>query len=161
MLGESGHNWVNNWDPAPGETIASNKGSYVASVFDEAHDNGFRTGEYASKSKFVLFATSWDAVSGAPDLTGVDNGNNKIDVFEYQPDTAVLVQHLVENMTNCSFGYVFLHLADLDCTGHSYGWDDTPGSVYSSALIDLDGRLGEIFAIIDSTPLLKGQTAII
>jgi len=161
VLGPTGHNWTGNSDPEPGQTLASNNGSYIAGVFDVAHDNGLTTGEYASKSKFSLFATSWDAINGAPDIIGPDNGRNKIDVYVNDSDTAELVNTLVTDMSNQPLNYAFLHLADPDAVGHSYGWDITPGSKYSDAIKTIDDRLGEIFALIDGQPQLAGRTAII
>jgi len=159
--GPEGHNWTANGDPAPGETLASNKGSYLAGVFDVAHDNGLRTGEYASKSKFSLFATSWNDANGAPDTTGPDNGRNKIDVYVNTSDTASLVNTLVADMTAQPFNYVFLHLLDPDSVGHSSGWNITPGSDYSNAIKTMDSRLGAIFDLIDTNLRLTGRTAII
>ena len=161
VVGPTGHNWIINSDPAPGQTLASNKGSYVAGVFDVAHDNGLSTGEYASKSKFSLFATSWNSINGAPDVTGPDNGRNKIDVYVNDGDTASLVATFVADMSDRPLSYAFLHLADPDATGHSYGWDITPGSEYSNAIKRVDDRLGTIFALIDGDAELAGHTAII
>ncbi len=141
--------------------MASNKGSYIAGAFDVAHDNGLRTGEYASKTKFSLYATSWNATNGALDVTGPDNGRNKIDVYTNLSDTAVLVSRLITNMTAQPIHYVFLHLADPDNEGHSSGWDVTPGSDYSDAIKAVDNRLGAIFNLIDTDSRFTGRTAIL
>lgn len=161
VVGTNGHNWTSNVDPAPGQTLASNKGSYIAGAFDVAHDNGLRTAEYASKTKFSLYATSWNATNGALDVTGPDNGRNKIDVYTNLSDTAVLVSRLITNMTAQPIHYVFLHLADPDNEGHSSGWDVTPGSDYSDAIKAVDNRLGAIFNLIDTDSRFTDRTAIV
>ncbi len=161
VLGAAGHNWTSNGDPAPGQTLASNKGYYIAGVFDVAHDNGLRTGEFASKSSLSLFATSWDATNGAPDTNAVDNGRNKIDVYVNTSDTAALVNALVTNMTAQPFHYAFLHLVDPDVVGHSKGWDVTPGSDYSNIIKTMDSRLESIFSVMDGNSELTGRTAIV
>jgi len=161
VTGPAGHNWTGNSDPAPGETLASSKGSYVASVFDVAHDCGLTTGLFASKTKFSLFATSWDAMNGGPDLIGLDNGQNKIDIYANNIDTAALVDTVITSLTNQPLNYVFLHLADPDYAGHSYGWDITPGSAYSDVIKTMDARLGTILDFVDSDSRFAGHTAII
>jgi hypothetical protein len=159
--GETGHNWTANGDPAPGETLASNKGTYVAGVFDVAHDHGLRTGEYASKSKFSLFDTSWNETYGAPDVTGEDNGQDKIDVYVNTSDTEELVNTLITNLTVQPTHYTFLHLTDLDAIGHASGWDPTPGSDYCNTVALVDGRLGLIFNFITTNASMTGRTAIL
>ena len=161
VLGPTGHNWTDDGDPEPGQTLASNKGSYIAGVFDVAHDNGLSTGEYASKSKFSLFATSWDGINGAPDVTGPDNGRNKIDVYVNDSDTSELVNTFVADMSDQPLNYAFIHLADPDAAGHDSGWDITPGSEYSDAVKTIDDRLETIFALIDGDSQLAGHTALI
>jgi hypothetical protein len=161
VLGDTGHGWTENSDPAPGETLASNKGFYIAGAFDVAHDYGLRTGEYASKSKFSLFATSWDANNGAMDVTGTDNGRNKIDICVITGDTAALVNALAANMATQALDYVFVHLGDPDATGHDSGWDPTPGSPYSDAVKAVDDRLGVIFSLATTNAQLAGRTAIV
>jgi hypothetical protein len=161
VSGPLGHNWDSNSDPAPGETLASNKGRYVAGVFDVVHNHGLRTGAYAGKSKFSLFPTSWNAVNGALDRIGPDNGRNKIDVYVYNSDTLALVNQLIADMGTQPFHYAFLHVRDPDTTGHDSGWDPTPGTAYSQTIKAVDGYLGLIFGRIDSHPQLAGHTAIV
>jgi hypothetical protein len=112
VAGAAGHNWTNNTDPTAGQTLESNRGFYIAGAFDVAHDHGLRTGEFASKTKFSLFATSWNASNGALDLTGPSNGRNKIDVYHNIANTATLVNALITNMNADPFGYALLRVAD-------------------------------------------------
>ena len=161
VTGASGHNWTSNTDPSPGQTLASNKGSYLAGAFDVAHDNGFRTAEFASKSKFSLYETSWNITNGAPDVTGLDNGRDKIDVYVNLSDTSALLDALVSQMSTQACHYVFLHLADPDNVGHASGWNITPGSAYSDAIKTIDNRLGRIFNLIETNAALTGRTTII
>jgi hypothetical protein len=161
VVGAAGHNWTSNSDPSPGQTLASNKGSYVAGVFDVTHDHGRRTGAYASKSKFSLFHTSWDGTNGAPDVTGQDHGRDKMDVYVNTSDTGALVNTLITNMTAQPMHHTFLHLTDPDTVGHARGWDPTPGSDYSNTIKLMDSRLGLIFSLITTNASLAGRTAII
>ena len=166
--GPNGHHYLANGDPAPGQTIHTNKGSYVASSFDVAHDNDLRTGLFATKTKFSLYKESYgpDATplhGGAADVTGVDRGHNKIDVYRYDASSAHVVSAWAAGMaSDAPFGYSFLHLHDTDTAGHGYTWDVTdPNGAYLSAARDVDARLGEILATVDGTPALAGHTAIV
>lgn len=161
VLGAAGHAWIYNSDPAAGQTLHTVKGSYVAGVFDVVHDSGLRTGEHASKSKFMLYPVSWNETTGAPDVTGPDNGRNKIDVYRNLADTTVLVANLVADEAAQPFHYAFLHLADPDASGHACGWDPTPGTCYSDAVVRVDGKLGTLLAALDNDPKLRGRTALI
>jgi len=161
VLGPTGHNWTENTDPDPGVTLHTNKGSYVAGVFDVAHDYGLWTGEYASKSKFSLFDTSWNATNGALDGTPPDDGRDKIDVYVNLVDTLPLTYELVAEMEDQPLHYAFIHWGDPDRIGHAHGFDPTPGSAYSNTIIEMDVRLGVIFDMVDNDPLLNGRTVII
>jgi len=156
-----GHNWASNGNPPEGATLASNKGEYVAGVFDVAHDHGLLTGQYASKSKFELFVTTWDSANGAADLVRPDHGRGKLDVSVIEPDTTELVRRLLEEMSTHPFGYVFLHLRDPDSTGHASGWDLTLGTPYMESVKYVDGLLGQLLGCIDTEQQLGGRTAII
>jgi hypothetical protein len=160
VSGPTGQGWTANDEPGT-NTLASEKGSYVAGVFDVVHDNGLRTALFASKSKFSLFQTSWDGTNGAPDLIGPDDGQNKLDFYLYLPDTAALVDALVASMASEPFHYAFLHLRDPDTVGHSYGWIVSEGSDYCEVIKTMDARLGEIFNLIDNDAQLIRRTAII
>ena len=87
-----------------------------------AHDNGSRTGAYVSKSKFSIYDQSYDEFSGAEDITGPDNGKDKIDTFRFDEDSEVLVDDFISVMRTEPFHLSFLHLRDPDAHGHGTGW---------------------------------------
>jgi hypothetical protein len=157
-VNNNGHLWTSNSDPAAGQTIHSNKGSYVAGVFDVAHDSGLRTAMYATKTKFSLFDTSYNAANGAADTTGVDNGRDKIDTYVYNSSSASVTSSLVAAMNADPYNYVFVHYTDLDSAGHSYGWGS---ATFNNSLLAVDGYLGSLFSLVTTHPALAGHTAIL
>jgi len=144
VLGPDGHGLSFNNDD--GRTLEQIHGSYVAGVFDVAHDNGLTTGMYASKSKFALFDRSWNGTNGAIDSTGVDNGRDKIDTYVYNADTDALISAFLSNMTTSPHRYTFIHLVDPDLAGHAYGWESRE---YYASIVKVDGLLGRILDCID------------
>ncbi len=152
-LGPDGHGVSFNSDD--GRTLESIHGSYVAGVFDVAHDRGLATGMYASKKKFALFDRSWNGSEGAPDTTGVDNGRDKIDVYVYRESTAALLDSFVARMAASPHRYAFIHLADPDVVGHSFGWES---GEYLDSVARADSLIGRIFDLIDGDARLAGAT---
>jgi predicted AlkP superfamily pyrophosphatase or phosphodiesterase len=152
----SGHQWTINSDPGE-RTLHSNKHTYIASVWDVAHDNGLRTGAFVSKSKFSLYDQSYNERNGAPDTTGEDNGRDKIDVY-VKESSEKMTDRFIEEMTANPFNYVFVHFADTDSAGHSKKWGSPE---YNAALKKIDGLLGKILAMIDGDERLRGKTTII
>jgi hypothetical protein len=163
IKGASGHNWESNGDPAANATIHNNKypndpNGYVASVFDVVHNNGLRTAMYATKTKFSLFDTSYNSTYGASDTTGIDNGKGKIDTYYYNSSSSNITSSFVTTMTANPFHYSFIHYADGDAAGHTYGWGSTQ---YNNAIIAVDGYLGSIFTLVTGNATLQNKTVII
>lgn len=132
--------------------------AYVASTFDVVHDHGLSTALYASKDKFALFEQSYDASSGAPDVTGPDNGRAKI-------DSSVVVSHFVQMQTMFlsglaaqQFNYSFLHHSLLDGVGHNAGWESDS---WNNSLQLIDSYLGELLEVVEATESLSADTAIV
>lgn len=171
VLQAGAHNWTSNNDPPnTATTIHTNKGSYVASALDVAHDNGLRTGMWATKSKFSLYDQSYDNLDptnpanpnplqlGAPDTTGADNGRDKIDRYLFSSSSTTVTNDFVSQMGSNPFHYSFLHYHDPDTVGHGSGWMTTN---YLNSVKAVDARLGQVFNLIDTNPALAGNTAII
>ncbi len=161
VLGPDGHGWTGNRDPAPGETLHSNRGTYVASVFDAAHDAGLQTAAYVSKSKFSLFDDSYGPAHGARDTTGADDGRDKIDRFLFDSDTERLTAALAEDLARDPAAYTFVHLRDPDAAGHWHRWSMRRGSRYLRAVQAVDSRLGVILDVVESDPRLRGRTVLV
>ncbi len=156
VLGSEGHGVSFNSDG--GSTIADAHGSYVAGVFDAAHDNGLVTALFAGKDKFALFDRSWDAVNGAPDITGEDDGRDKIDRYMYLWDTSALVDSCLALLDSGAPGYTLLHLRDPDTDGHAYGW---MSAEYLEAVMRMDAYIGMVLEAVEGDPALDGSTAVI
>lgn len=160
VTGVEGHGWTGNGEPG-GQTLHGVKGSYVASVFDVAHDHGLRTILFAGKTKFVLFDNSYDATNGAPDAVSPDHGRDKIDLYHHDEDIARLVDEFVTSMAARPAHYAFLHIREPDTTGHASGFNPALGSAYSNVVKTVDGLLGRLFALVDGNDTLRGRTAIV
>jgi len=126
LAADVNHGYYADGMPAPEETLhnAGNPNlSYIASIFDVAHDHGLRTCLYAGKAKFILFSRSYDARHGAPDRLGADNGRDKIDrsvILENQSSNLVALASADLEAGECDFAFV--HVSDMDATGHQSGW---------------------------------------
>ncbi len=159
VAGADGHNYTDDGTPASGVTIHTNKGSYVASAFDVAHDNGLSTALFANKSKFSLYRDSYDASAGAPDLLPPDDGTGKIDMYTYQGTSATLIMPAyLDAMDASPLQFSFLHMRDPDTVGHVSGWG-TPD--YNDALKTVDAALGSVLDMVEANALLQGRTAIV
>ena len=155
-LGPEGHGVSFNSDT--GGTIADAHGSYAAGIFDAAHDNGLVTALYAGKDKFALYDRSWDAVNGAPDITGEDNGRDKIDHYMFLGNTTELVDSFLTLLDSSLPGFFFLHLRDPDTDGHAYGWKSPE---YLDSIIRMDAAIGRVLDAIETNPSFAGRAAII
>lgn len=145
------HQWTWNGDPGANETLHAMRSparNYTPSVFDVAHDHGLSTALFASKSKFSLFAQTYND-AGGPDTVGKDNGRRKIDTVVINIDATALVDELVVMLSTQPANYTFVHLHQPDSAGHALGWG---GPEYLAAVAEMDGLLGRIMTAISSGP---------
>jgi hypothetical protein len=164
VLGTSGHGWtLNDYPDGTATTLELKKGSYVASGFDVAHDNGLRTAIWAGKTKFNLFQQSYSAASGGLDNTAPNNGRDKIDndYINNGVSAATLTADFTNQMAADPFNFVFLHYQDPDTTGHASGWSTDPASAFATTLKAVDTQIGKIIQMVTNSPTLQGKTAII
>ncbi|MEM9981521.1 MAG: DNRLRE domain-containing protein [Bacteroidota bacterium] len=158
-MGKNAHNFVLNTDPGP--ITLHTFGPYIASSFDVVHDNGLSTALYAGKSKFIVFENSYNASNGAEDITGEDNGRDKIDTYVYEGDMEKLTTLFVADYAEKQYDYAFFHFRNPDGQGHSTGWELSPNEDYAQKVAEVDVLLGQLFAVVENTPGLAGKTAII
>ncbi len=165
MFGPYGHNWTYNDTVLAANvaiTLHTNKGAYITSMFDVAHDAGISTSIAFNKTKFWLFEQSYGWVAGAPDTTPPDNGQAKIDLVlfaEHTNDISGAIADRLRRQTKRSLDFV--HLGAPDIAGHSYDWNIEAGSRYCASVTEVDHGLGPILEAIDGDAELRGHTAII
>lgn len=161
VAGAEGHNYTSNGNPSPATTLHSNRGSYVASVFDVAHDHGLTTAFHRSKSKLVILNQSYTLTAGAEDVTGEDNGRAKIDVERFVDtggQSAALVTQLEADLLAAPLQLTFVHLVDPDVSGHSPGWGT---SGYLDAVRRIDAYLGRLLVLIEDDAAYAGRSTLI
>ena len=156
--------------PASG---GNNSGFYKASIFDVVHDRGFSTACYISKNRLQILPRSYDATNGAADVTGADNGKNKITTLmqgegqptDYTPSTsATLALHIAAASAVNPGGlekFSFLHIAETDYAGHSGNWNATVGSAYYNKMKTADGWIGTILNAINNNAWLADKVAVL
>jgi hypothetical protein len=163
--GPLGHGWTENGDPPAvrhGGTVHKRRGTYVASMFDVAHDRGVATAVIATKSKFSLLAQSFDDENGAPDAHGADDGRCKVDLLvTARTSDDALEMALARLRTARGRSLSLVHFGVPDFVGHSLDWDMQPGSPYRKAVAEVDGALLRLLAAIDGDPAIRGRVAII
>lgn len=138
-------------------TLEDVHGSYVASMFDVAHDSGVPTALFAEKDKFRFLVRSWDGRQGAPDRTGADDGRDKIDVADIAPSDT-LVDEVSSTLSGGDARLAFWHIAAPDAAGHANGW---LGEEYLDAVRDVDDQLAEVVDTIESDPALRDVTTVV
>ena len=146
VAGPDGHGWDTNRYPDESVTIHSNKGSYIASVFDVASDAGLKTALFTSKPKFAVFKNSYP---------------EKIDTYLYQSNTRKLTDRFVDSLRTGTYAYAFLHFRNTDSNGHRFGWRVWSWHPYAWAVRKSDQRISSILKAIDEDPVLRGTTAVI
>jgi hypothetical protein len=152
------HGYTSNSTPGVSDTLHNDGNpnlSYVASTFDVAHDNGLKTALYAGKTKFSIYDQSYNATTGALDVTGEDNGRDKIDFYTSHP---LAHDMFLAALGEEHFEYSFLHYLHPDGAGHSEGW----GSESWNAIVQfVDDHLGSVMDYVQSDPELANDTVLI
>lgn len=160
VVGTYGHKYTSTSAPPAGATLHSVAGFYVASIFDVAHDRDRRTGVYITKdTQLAIVNSSYNATNGALDITGTDNGRDKIDSYvavDYQ--SQFVTNEFIAAMVAEPFHLSWLHWADPDASGHASGWIST---AYQNAVIATDGYLGQLLLAIESSAVLRNRTTVI
>lgn len=146
VAGPDGHAWGSNRDPDPAATLHTNRGAYVASVFDVARGAGLKTALFASKAKFAVFHRSYEPV---------------IDAYVYEGNTQDLTGRFIDSLRTGAYAYAFLHLRDPDTAGHRFGWRLWSWHPYAHAVRKTDRLIGRVLAAIEASAELRGRTAVI
>ncbi len=131
---------------------------YKASTMDVVHDNGLKVAIFLGKTKLAVCTNSYNNVNGAQDLIGEDNGKQKYDLAKIDSSSPPLLSVMTNLLATNPPNYLFFHFVEPDTVGHSYKWN-TPQ--WSNSIITVDNWLGQIFRIIDSSPILSNDTAIV
>lgn len=104
----------------------------VPTVFDRAHEAGFRSAFFASKTKLLHLAPA-----------------EAIETIDIDADTTGLVERMLAQLTFDGPELIFLHLRDPDSTGHQYGWLSPE---YLAAVTLVDGLIGQVIDALDAEP---------
>ena len=139
-----------------GSTVHKTAGHYVPSVFDVVHDRGGRTALFAAKTKFRMFARTWNT-HGAADKVGRNNGRAKIDRVRIDSNNS-LTNSVVAELKDKPRTFTFLHLSLPDAAGHAHGFDSPQ---YRKAVQQADKRIGRLLDTIAARPALRDHLLVV
>ena len=139
-----------------GISIHDEAGQYVSSVFDVVHDNGGDTALIAGKFKFEMMKQNWNN-EGAADVTGADDGTQKIDFFDRDPPEAAITPFVNFMSASAVPAHGFYHIRNPDSVGHVSNW---ASDEYEASATAADAILGDLLAALDAAGI-RGTTAII
>ena len=156
VKGDAGHGYTHNGMPK--KNLHQNKGRYLHSIFDVAHDAGLKTALVAAKAKFMVFTMSWgEKGGGGPDQTGPDNGKQKIDIGQVQNSDPPTIQNALAAL-KARPNFMFVHFRGTDSTGHKRGWMSED---YLKEVQQRDADLGKILTAIRADPKMAENTVVI
>ncbi len=141
-----------------GSTIHASADGYVSSIFDVVHDNGGSTGMYVGKSKFDFLDRSWNSANGAPDVTGADNGPDKIDAYQVASGAIISDTLLAQLASPTPRTLNFVHFADTDNAGHASGF---MSAAYFDSVTVVDEYVGGVLDAVAAVPDLADRTVVI
>ncbi len=127
----AGHGVTWNTD-LKGRTVQKAAGHAVGSVFSRLHKAGMNVALFAAKAKFSLFDRSWPSINRVTIKEGKD---------------AALVNAVRSDLVDRDREFTFLHLGDVDLTGHARGF---MSPAYLDAVRRTDSRIGAILETIDT-----------
>lgn len=140
-----------------GSTVHVSAGQYCAGVFDLVHDTGGTTALYSGKTKFDFLDRSWNATYGAVDVTGPDDGRDKIDTYLRTDDRAT-TDALIAALTTNPAAFSMLHYPGPDGVGHGQGFMSAP---YVAEVGATDALIGEVLDAIAGDPDLADSTVVL
>jgi len=140
-----------------GSTLEQVHGEYVPGMFDVAHDHGIGTALFAEKDKFAFLVRSWDRHHGAADVTGTDDGPDKLDRAAIAPADELLGD-VTDAVTSGATRLVFWHVAAPEAAGHDAGW---MSPAYLDAVRDADTQLGTVLDAVTADPDLAARTTVL
>ncbi|MDQ3464540.1 MAG: alkaline phosphatase family protein [Actinomycetota bacterium] len=152
---DGGHRVTFNEDN--GSTVHVSAGEYCAGIFDIVHDAGGSTTLYTGKAKFDFLDRSWNMTYGAPDVTGADNGTDKIDTYlrtDETSTTTALIDALSTNPPMLSM----MHYPRPDGVGHGQGFMSEP---YLAQVTGTDALIGQILDTIAADAELAASTVVV
>jgi|GEM_PF-3021684 len=156
VFGQGGHGVEFNEDD--GGTVHETAGVYVPSVFDVVHDNGGTTILYARKEKFDFLERSYSS-GGAADVTGTDDGTDKLDVYERDAPVDAVEPFLLDVVdAEDSATYGFFHIRLPDEFGHLFNWGSRE---YVQSVRDSDQLVGQLVEGLAEAGLLESTAFII
>jgi hypothetical protein len=156
--GDDGHHFTQN--RYVDTIVHEERGFYVASIFDVAHDRDVATALVSGKTKLGIISHAYDAEHGAADEIGEDDGRAKIDFVrvETAEDGDTLAAGIEAAATLPLPALVFLHFSEPDRVGHGDGFDPAEGTPYAEAVNETDGRLRTLSQRIAALPNLAGAS---